>query len=198
MQNNQYDLFILPKFCWVSIFPTVYEGNTVSHHRRTSQVSAGRLHGGANGGDLAWRHGGQREEESQPAAWPQHPGELPGQPQVRAPGVGSSPPWRIIDEPEGLCRAERCWCWLRGAAAAGLAQLCGLKSQCVVKSHVWCLGVSAPGGPRRAVCSLNHTFEICRIVFGNPLQAKASALMTTARVPASNTDFIFALMPGLR
>lgn len=76
-------------------------------------------------------------------------------------------------------------------------KLCGLKSQCVVKSHVWCLGVSAPGGPRRAVCSLNHTFEICRIVLGNPLQAKASVLMTTARVPAPNTDFIFALMPGL-
>lgn len=44
-------------------------------------MSAGRLHSGANGGDIARRHGGQRQEESQPAVWPQHPGEL----QVRAP-----------------------------------------------------------------------------------------------------------------
>lgn len=70
----------------VSIFPTVCECNTLSQHRRTSQVSAGRLHSGANGGYIARRNGGQRQAKSQPAVWPKHPGELPGQLQVRAPG----------------------------------------------------------------------------------------------------------------
>lgn len=58
--------------------------------RLAAQVFTGRLLvlvlvlAGADGGGIARRHGGQREEESEPPVWPQRPAQLPGQLQVRA------------------------------------------------------------------------------------------------------------------
>lgn len=89
---------------------------------------------------------------------------------------------------------------LAGGADAGsrsrcsCAQLCGLKSGCVVESHVLCLGVSAPGGPSRAVCSCihwNHAFFNMSHTFGKSAPTKKT-LEITARVPASNDDFMLA------
>lgn len=189
---NFVSCFIFAKFCWVSIFPTVYEGNTLSQHRRTSQVSAGRLHSGANGGDIARRHGGQRQEESQPAVWPQHPGEL----QVRAPaqeacGGGTElPPPRPPPggcEAARLCRAEGCWCWLRGAAAADLAQLCGLKSRCVVESLCFVFGrVCSRRTETACVLPPNHTFLniMSHTFFFVVATTSCNNCIATVRVPA--------------
>lgn len=39
--------------------------------------------GGTNGGAIERRHGGRRQEEKQPADWPQNPRDAPGRPQVK-------------------------------------------------------------------------------------------------------------------
>lgn len=69
-----------------------------------------------------------------------------------------------------------CRCWVRRAAAAGPAQLCLLKSQCVVEWRVLCLGVSAPGGPRRTACCRIQTFLNMSHTLWSSLQPKPSVI----------------------
>lgn len=61
----------------------------------------------------------------------------------------------MSDEPARLCRAEGADAGCVGAAAAvfGPAQLCGLKSECVVESYVFCLGVSLLPEDRGKLCA---------------------------------------------
>lgn len=126
-------------------------------------------------------HGGQREEESQPAAWPQHPGELSGQLQVRAPveeawgrsGASSLPACRAGGCEWAMsqrCSAElkvlmlaariRCRCvWPRSAVRIKVAMYC----------WVACLGLGVSLLPEDweelyAACTQrNHTLQICRL-----------------------------------
>lgn len=72
------------------MFPTVFEGSILSRHRRTSLRCLSRAAAQRNGEMRKGQHGGQGEEESHPAVWPQHPGEVPGQFQVGPCGHG----WR--------------------------------------------------------------------------------------------------------
>lgn len=115
-------------------------------------MSAERQLGEANGGEVARRYGGQREEENQPIVWPQRPGEVPVRFQVRIPVCEALGAWETALPPGGCASMRshsaalpRRGCWLLGAAATRLARLCRVER--VVKSHVLCLGVSDPRGP---------------------------------------------------
>lgn len=164
----------------VFICPTVDEGNTLSQHRRTSGVcwAAAQRSQWRRYNTAAWR----TERSGKPARrlaatsrWSLRlaSGEsLGGREGGRDGGLGL-PCWRLwmSHEPARLCRAEAA-----GAACpeppqlpSGSAHIRWSKSQCVLQSYGWCLGVSAPRGPGRAACSphllLSCIFKICRILF---------------------------------
>lgn len=157
------------------MFPTVFEGSILSRHRRTSLRCLSRAAARRNGEMRKGQHGGQGEEESYPAVWPQHPGEVPGQFQVGPGGhrVGgrerpSCQPahqaggceWGMNHcgsaYPKVLILAGWSRCSSNSVCLRGAFQRSDL--QCVVESHVLCLGVSAPGGQTRAMSSLLQTW----------------------------------------
>lgn len=138
-----------------------------SPYRRPAQVFAGQLLvlAGADGGEIKRRHGGQREEETQPSVRPQRQGELPGQLQVRAPlrllvaGRWTGPRRVCVSKAQqrGSAQPRRPMVPMvpPGRRAAGLTRPCGMKHVAVLQGLL--LGVSAPGGPADALTYIfNH------------------------------------------
>lgn len=143
LQSYQYYLAILCTIQLSCYFPHSHRRqHPIAASPDLSGVSAERPHSGANGRHITGRHGGQRKEESQPAVWPQHPGELSGQLQVRAPAEGAwgggaePPPLEAVNErweQRGsaelkvlmLAVRSRCSCvWLRSALRIEVAMCC--------------------------------------------------------------------------
>lgn len=114
------DLVVFAHSVWTAVFPTVRKGSAVSRHRRTSQVFLSRGCTAQSMEDWAAQHGGQRQEERQPAVWPQHAGRVPGQLQVRTRAERAWERCREWATSRRRCPQWRCWRSLVGSAAAAL------------------------------------------------------------------------------
>lgn len=142
---------------------------------------------GTNGGAIANRHGGRRQEEKQPADRPPHPCDVPGQPQVRRPartrearvGVRSAdlpPPtrWnggRLLPPGEGSVRRIRRAGGAGAEAALGPRALKWRRVVVVVDSRTRCvLGVSAPRGATPSPSVSRTHRQLRTLLFGHRLR----------------------------